>query len=130
MAGATARPGFRRGPPGGVTVFANARINKQHHNPASYHECKNTRHRDAAATCTYRRTLAVSMSLGTVRKRCMKNRFLIAIPKATYSIHPNNIFTMKYPFKFYYLSVNTKSISIHNRMVNDASKPQNIRFLD
>jgi len=36
--------------PPGVTVFANARINKQHHNPASHHECKNTRHRDSAPT--------------------------------------------------------------------------------
>ena len=54
------RPGSRRGPPPGVTVFANARINKQHHNAASHHECKNTRHRDSAATCTYRRTLCAS----------------------------------------------------------------------
>jgi len=46
----TARPGSRRGLPLGVTVFANARINKQHHIPASHHECKNTRHRDSEAT--------------------------------------------------------------------------------
>ena len=32
---------------------------KYHHNPASHHECKNTCHRDAAATCTYRRTLGI-----------------------------------------------------------------------
>jgi len=34
----------------GVTVFANARIKYQPHNPASHHECKNTRHRDSAPT--------------------------------------------------------------------------------
>jgi len=50
VVGGTARPGSRRGLPGGVTVFANARITKQHHNPASHHECKNTRHRDSEAT--------------------------------------------------------------------------------
>ena len=50
-------PRLSPGAPTGVTVFANARINKQHHNPASHHECKNARHRDSAATCTYRRTL-------------------------------------------------------------------------
>ena len=38
------------GAPAGVTVFANAIINYQHHNPASHHECKNTRHRDSAPT--------------------------------------------------------------------------------
>ena len=32
-------------------------LTKQHHNPASHHECKNARHREAVATCTYRRTL-------------------------------------------------------------------------
>jgi hypothetical protein len=53
-------------------VFANARINKQHHNPASHHECKNTptslrsvrgtaRHRDAAATA-HTAGLAASLS--------------------------------------------------------------------
>jgi len=50
VASATACPGSRRGLPPGVTVFANARTNKQHHNPASHHECKNTRHRDSAPT--------------------------------------------------------------------------------
>ncbi len=45
-----ARPGSRRGPPPGVTVFANATINNQQHNPAPHHECKNTRHRDSAPT--------------------------------------------------------------------------------
>jgi len=50
VVGGTACPGSRRGLPPGVTVFANARINKQHHNPASHHECKNTRHRDSAPT--------------------------------------------------------------------------------
>jgi len=50
VAGGTACPGCRRGLPTGVTVFANAIINNQHHNPASHHECKNTRHRDAEAT--------------------------------------------------------------------------------
>ncbi len=50
VVGGAACPGSRRGPPPGVTVFANARINKQHHNSASHHECKNTRHRDSAPT--------------------------------------------------------------------------------
>ena len=26
------------------------KLTKQHHNPASHHECKNTRHRDSAPT--------------------------------------------------------------------------------
>ena len=47
----TSRPApLPRGTPLGVTVFANARINKQHHNPASHHECKNARHRDSTPT--------------------------------------------------------------------------------
>jgi len=50
VVGGAACPGCRRGLPPGVTVFANARINKQHHNPAPHHECKNARHRDSAPT--------------------------------------------------------------------------------
>jgi len=50
VAGGTGCPGCRRGPPQGVTVFANARINKPHHIPAPHNECKNTRHRDSAPT--------------------------------------------------------------------------------
>ena len=45
-----ARPGSRRGPPPGVTVFASATKNKQQHNPAPHHECKNARHRDSTPT--------------------------------------------------------------------------------
>jgi len=45
-----AAPGTAGGLPPGVTVFANARINYLPLNPASHHECKNTRHRDSAPT--------------------------------------------------------------------------------
>ena len=49
--GGAGRPGSRRGLPPGVTVFANA-MNKviYQHNPASHQECKNTCHRESAAT--------------------------------------------------------------------------------
>jgi len=50
VVGGAACPSSRRGLPLGVTVFANARITKQNQNPASHHECKNTRHRDSAPT--------------------------------------------------------------------------------
>ena len=54
----TARPGSRRGPPLVSRFLPTRELSINHHNSASHHECKNTRHRDAAATCTYRRTLA------------------------------------------------------------------------
>ena len=50
VAGGTGRPRSGGALPLGVTVFANATINKKHHNTASHHECKNTRHRDSAPT--------------------------------------------------------------------------------
>jgi hypothetical protein len=65
VVGGAACPGTAGGLPPGVTVFANARINKLHYNPASHHECKNTRHRDSAATAPYRRTLAASQNVTT-----------------------------------------------------------------
>ena len=86
VVGGTARTGSRRGSPPGVTacpdlsgVFANARITKQHHNPTSHHECKNTTTFTAfgaghcapprcCANCTYRRTVSHNLIYHTVIK--------------------------------------------------------------
>ena len=52
---------------------------KQHHNPASHHECKNTRHREAAPTCTYRRTLGPSLSITKLNEKVMKKLLIVAL---------------------------------------------------
>ena len=64
-----AAPGTAGGLPPGVTVFANARINYYPLNPAPHHECKNTCHRDSAATAPYRRTLGPIAPVNKVKKK-------------------------------------------------------------
>ena len=50
VAGGTGRPGSRRGLPLVSRFLPTRQYSKQHHNSASHHECKNTRHRDSAPT--------------------------------------------------------------------------------
>ena len=68
------------GDPQVVSRFLPTReYSKQHHNPASHHECKNTRHRDAAATCTYRRTLWPIKSQSYMKRHKKKTLLILLI---------------------------------------------------
>jgi len=58
MVGGAARPGSRRGLPPGVTVFANARINKTTSYPCIAPRVQKHAPPRLCANCTYRRTLA------------------------------------------------------------------------
>ena len=67
MAGATARPGSRRGPPAGVTVFAIARINKTTSYPCIAPQVQKHAPPRLCANATYRRTLGASVKKTTQR---------------------------------------------------------------
>ena len=62
VVGGTARPGFRRGLPPGVTVFAIARINKTTSYPCIAPRVQKHAPPRLCANCTYRRTLVVTVS--------------------------------------------------------------------
>jgi len=63
VAGATACPGSRRGLPGGVTVFANARINKSTSNPCIATRVQKRAPPRLCANATYRRTLCTILKI-------------------------------------------------------------------
>ncbi|RXF57247.1 hypothetical protein EG867_16120 [Enterococcus faecalis] len=61
MVGGAACPGSRRGPPSGVTVFANARINKSTSYPCIAPRVQKHAPPRLCANATYRRTLVAML---------------------------------------------------------------------
>ena len=90
--------GIVRGLPPGVTAcpdlsggFAKATIKKQHHSPASHHECKNTPTFTAfgtghcapprlCANCTYRRTVSCKLAPWEILNPCKKIDTIVWTP--------------------------------------------------
>ena len=69
MVGGAARPGSRRGLPPGVTVFANARINKTTSYPCIAPRVQKHAPPRLCANCTYRRTLGNMPSIYTKNEK-------------------------------------------------------------
>jgi len=63
VVGGAACPGFRRGPPLGVTVFANAKINKSTSYPCIAPRVQKHAPPRLCANATYRRTLVAMLRL-------------------------------------------------------------------
>jgi hypothetical protein len=54
---------------------------------APHNECKNTRHRDTATTCTYRRTLGCMSTIPA----CIFKKQYLSLPLVTHNVNDNFI---------------------------------------